>query len=102
MFFPQRQKIWPHNARYVNFITCFPQCLLRISHPTSFLVPPSTPLSKTSKLTATPKVSSDDQVKAYIKKIMSQLDKWMQRGKISKLIVVITSKEAGLDIERWQ
>ncbi|PQE13738.1 mitotic spindle checkpoint component mad2 protein [Rutstroemia sp. NJR-2017a BVV2] len=47
-------------------------------------------------------VSSDDQVKAYIKKIMSQLDKWMQRGKISKLIVVITSKETGLDIERWQ
>jgi mitotic spindle assembly checkpoint protein MAD2 len=33
---------------------------------------------------------------------MSQLDKWMQRGKISKLIVVITSKETGLDIERWQ
>lgn len=47
-------------------------------------------------------VSSDDQVKAYIKKIMSQLDKWMIHGKISKLIVVITSKETGEDVERWQ
>ena len=48
------------------------------------------------------KVSSDDQVKAYIKKIMSQLNKWMLGGKISKLVVVITSKETGEHVERWQ
>ncbi|MCJ1253978.1 Mitotic spindle checkpoint component mad2 [Lignoscripta atroalba] len=47
-------------------------------------------------------VSSDDQVKAYIKKIMSQLNKWMISGKISKLVVVITSKETGEHLERWQ
>ena len=47
-------------------------------------------------------VSSDDQVKAYIKKIMSQLNKWMLGGKISKLVIVITSKETGENIERWQ
>ncbi|CAG8974712.1 hypothetical protein HYALB_00010104 [Hymenoscyphus albidus] len=47
-------------------------------------------------------VSSDDQVKAYIKKIMSQLDKWMVGGKISKLVVVITSKDTGEPVERWQ
>ncbi|KIW61544.1 hypothetical protein PV05_01654 [Exophiala xenobiotica] len=47
-------------------------------------------------------VSSDDQVKAYIKKIMSQLNKWMVGGKISKLVVVITSKETGEHVERWQ
>ncbi|EHL03286.1 putative Mitotic spindle checkpoint component mad2 [Glarea lozoyensis 74030] len=47
-------------------------------------------------------VSSDDQVKAYIKKIMSQLDKWMVGGKISKLVVVITSKDTGETVERWQ
>ncbi len=47
-------------------------------------------------------VSADDQVKAYIKKIMSQLDKWMQRGKISKLVIVITDKDTGEHIERWQ
>ena len=47
-------------------------------------------------------VSSDDQVKAYIKKIMSQLNKWMRHGKISKLVVVITSKETGEHVERWQ
>ncbi|PQE03724.1 Mitotic spindle checkpoint component mad2 protein [Rutstroemia sp. NJR-2017a BBW] len=83
-----------------NFITCPAHFLLRTSYPSpSFL---HTPPQKPRKLTPTPQVSSDDQVKAYIKKIMSQLDKWMQRGKISKLIVVITSKETGLDIERWQ
>ena len=47
-------------------------------------------------------VTSDDQVKAYIKKIMSQLNKWMTGGKISKLVVVITSKETGESVERWQ
>ena len=47
-------------------------------------------------------VSNDDQVKAYIKKIMSQLNRWMINGKISKLVVVITSKETGEHVERWQ
>ena len=46
--------------------------------------------------------SVDDQVKAYIKKIMSQLSKWMLKSKISKLVVVITSKETGEHVERWQ
>lgn len=47
-------------------------------------------------------VTSDDQVKAYIKKIMSQLNKWMVGQKISKLVIVITSKETGEHVERWQ
>lgn len=47
-------------------------------------------------------VSQDDQVKAYIKKIMSQLTKWMTKSKISKLVIVITSKETGESVERWQ
>ncbi|KAL7899903.1 DNA-binding protein [Trichoderma sp. SZMC 28014] len=47
-------------------------------------------------------VSADDQVKAYIKKIMSQLDKWMVGGKISKLVIVITDKDTGEHVERWQ
>ena len=48
------------------------------------------------------KVSADDQVKAYIKKIMSQLNRWMAGGKISKLVVVITDRETGEHVERWQ
>ncbi|RPA98592.1 DNA-binding protein [Choiromyces venosus 120613-1] len=47
-------------------------------------------------------ISADDQVKAYIRKIMSQLNKWMLGGKISKLVVVITSKDTGENLERWQ
>jgi len=41
-------------------------------------------------------------VKAYIRKIMSQLNKWMLGGKISKLVIVITSKDTGENLERWQ
>jgi mitotic spindle assembly checkpoint protein MAD2 len=33
---------------------------------------------------------------------MSQLNRWMVNGKISKLVVVITSKDTGEHIERWQ
>lgn len=47
-------------------------------------------------------VSSDDQVRSYIKKIMSQLDRWMVGGKISKLVIVITDKDTGEHVERWQ
>ncbi|KAF3797790.1 Mitotic spindle checkpoint component mad2 [Colletotrichum gloeosporioides] len=47
-------------------------------------------------------LSSDDQVRAYIKKIMGQLDRWMLRGKISKLVIVITDKDTGEHVERWQ
>lgn len=33
---------------------------------------------------------------------MSQLNKWMGGGKISKLVVVITDKDSGDNVERWQ
>jgi mitotic spindle assembly checkpoint protein MAD2 len=33
---------------------------------------------------------------------MSQLNKWTIGGKISKLVVVISSKETGEHVERWQ
>lgn len=56
----------------------------------------------TSHVPNLPTVSNDDQVKAYIKKIMSQLNRWMVNGKISKLVVVITSKDTGEHVERWQ
>jgi mitotic spindle assembly checkpoint protein MAD2 len=47
-------------------------------------------------------VSADDQVKAYVKKIMGQLDRWMALGKISKLVIVVTDKDTGEHVERWQ
>ncbi|KAK4974030.1 hypothetical protein LTR28_010702, partial [Elasticomyces elasticus] len=56
--------------------------------------------AKTHKLAL--RVSQDDGVKAYIKKIMSQLDRWMKHSKISKLVIVISSKETGEPVERWQ
>ncbi|KAG5356602.1 Mitotic spindle checkpoint component mad2 [Yarrowia sp. C11] len=47
-------------------------------------------------------VTVDSEVKAYIRKIMGQLHKWLVGGKIQKLIVAITSKESGEAVERWQ
>ena len=75
----QRQEIWSQHAGWVAVfsITCLPQA-------------------------NDGPVSSDDQVKAYIKKIMGQLDKWMVGGKISKLVIVITDKDTGEIVERWQ
>lgn len=47
-------------------------------------------------------VTSDDQVRAYLKRILGQLGKWMAGSKISRLVVVISGKESGEDVERWQ
>lgn len=47
-------------------------------------------------------VSTDDDVKKYIKRIMKQLHSWMGAGKINKLIVCIVSKETADTMERWQ
>ena len=33
---------------------------------------------------------------------MSQLDRWMVGGQISKLVLVITDKDTGEHVERWQ
>ena len=71
----QRQEVWPQHARYA--------ALRQLVHN-----------DVADRLMTT--VSQDDQVKAYIKKIMSQLNKWMHKSKISKLVIVITSKDLSL------
>lgn len=65
-------------------------------------------------------VTTDDEVKSYIKRIMGQLSRtdpslvllpflliflksgWMKDGKISKLVMAIVSKDSGEVLERWQ
>lgn len=47
-------------------------------------------------------VSCDDEVKAYVKKIMDQVKKWVYGGKLSKLVVVILNKATTESIERWE
>ncbi|KAH6621866.1 HORMA domain-containing protein [Boeremia exigua] len=63
---------------------------------------PAEDFTAVKKYGLTMMVTADDQVKAYIKKIMSQLKEWMYGGKITKLVIVITSKETGEHVERWQ
>lgn len=47
-------------------------------------------------------VSCDDEVKAYIQKIMDQVKKWIYGGKLSKLVVVIINKATTENMERWE
>ncbi|KAK9487108.1 DNA-binding protein [Lipomyces starkeyi] len=47
-------------------------------------------------------VTVDEEVKAYIRRIMSQLNKWIIGGKISKLVVAVVSLDTGEVAERWQ
>lgn len=47
-------------------------------------------------------ITIDAEVKSYIRKIISQLHKWLVNGKISKLVVAIISKASGEVIELWQ
>ncbi|KAK7535220.1 DNA-binding protein [Phyllosticta citribraziliensis] len=63
---------------------------------------PAEDFSPVKKYGLTMMVSADDQVQAYIKKIMTQLRKWMQGAKINKLVIVVTSRETGEHVERWQ
>ncbi|WBW71884.1 mitotic spindle checkpoint protein Mad2 [Schizosaccharomyces osmophilus] len=47
-------------------------------------------------------VTVDEEVKTYIRKIISQLHRWTCGGKIQKVALVITNKDSGEDLERWQ
>lgn len=47
-------------------------------------------------------VSSDEDVKEYVKKIMDQVKKWIYGGKLSKLVVVIINKDTIESVERWE
>ncbi|KAG5440024.1 hypothetical protein PCK2_000632 [Pneumocystis canis] len=47
-------------------------------------------------------VTADVEVKAYIRKIMEQLHKWIEQGKVSKLVIAIISKDTLEVLERWQ
>lgn len=47
-------------------------------------------------------VTTDLEVKTYIRKIMTHLHKWIEEGKISKLVIAIVSKDTLEVLERWQ
>ncbi|ODV62359.1 spindle checkpoint protein MAD2 [Ascoidea rubescens DSM 1968] len=47
-------------------------------------------------------ISTDEEVKAYIRRILSQLNKWIYNGKINKLIVAIIDKTNDEPVERWE
>ncbi|KAK9472069.1 DNA-binding protein [Dipodascopsis tothii] len=47
-------------------------------------------------------VTVDEDVKAYMRRIMGQLHKWMSGSKIQKLVIAIVSLDTAEVIERWQ
>ncbi|KAI8805548.1 HORMA domain-containing protein [Cladochytrium replicatum] len=47
-------------------------------------------------------VSSDESVRAYLKQILAQVERWLLAKAINKLVMVITSRETREVLERWQ
>ncbi|KAI9321033.1 HORMA domain-containing protein [Dichotomocladium elegans] len=47
-------------------------------------------------------VTTNDELKAYIDQVVDQVRIWLNTSKISKLILVIKSRETGDVLERWQ
>ena len=47
-------------------------------------------------------VTTDDGLAAYLDAAMSQLKTWLERGDVTRLVVVIVEKESGETRERWQ
>ncbi|CAG8472481.1 2174_t:CDS:10 [Paraglomus occultum] len=47
-------------------------------------------------------VSADENVKSYLKKVLSQVEAWLMAKKISKLVLAIISCDTRQTLERWQ
>ncbi|CAG8516308.1 4894_t:CDS:10 [Paraglomus brasilianum] len=47
-------------------------------------------------------VSADENVKCYLKKVLSQVEAWLMAKKISKLVLAIISCDTRQTLERWQ
>ncbi|KAN0061406.1 Mitotic spindle checkpoint component mad2 [Thecaphora frezii] len=47
-------------------------------------------------------VTTDDSVADYLERAMNQLQDWLERGKVTRLVVAIVERETGETRERWQ
>lgn len=47
-------------------------------------------------------VSGDAEVRAYIRRLLSGVARWMRAGQVRKLVVVVTGRASGAVVERWQ
>ncbi|KXS17755.1 DNA-binding protein [Gonapodya prolifera JEL478] len=47
-------------------------------------------------------VSTDEKVQTYLKTLLSQVERWLMASAISKLVLVIISKDTRETVERWQ
>ena len=46
--------------------------------------------------------TTDDDLADYLDRVMSQLKKWLEQGKVRRLVVAIVEKESQETVERWQ
>ncbi|WFD26060.1 Mitotic spindle checkpoint component mad2 [Malassezia nana] len=46
--------------------------------------------------------TTDDDLADYLDRAMSQLKKWLEQGKVRRLVVAIVEKESQETVERWQ
>ena len=46
--------------------------------------------------------TTDDDLADYLDRAMQQLKKWLEQGKVRRLVVAIVEKESQETVERWQ
>lgn len=46
--------------------------------------------------------TTDDDLADYLGRAMGQLKKWLEQGKVSRLVIAIVEKESQETVERWQ
>ncbi|KAH3679925.1 hypothetical protein WICMUC_000668 [Wickerhamomyces mucosus] len=63
---------------------------------------PSDDFKSVKKYGLTLLVTHDEDIKAYIRKFMTQLHKWIINDKVSTFVLVIVNKNTGETVERWQ
>lgn len=47
-------------------------------------------------------VTADEDVKHYIRKIVTQLHRWVVQDKVSRLVLAVVNKDDAVVVERWQ
>lgn len=64
------------------------------------IYPPET-FAKVAKYGLPMLVTTDEGLKSYLGQVLTQIGGWLARGKVQKLVVVVTGADSGETLERW-
>mmetsp|Transcript_15229 Transcript_15229/g.17953 ORF Transcript_15229/g.17953 Transcript_15229/m.17953 type:complete len:219 (-) Transcript_15229:1876-2532(-) len=64
------------------------------------IYPPET-FKRTTKYGLAMLMSTDENLQAYLQKILTQVRHWLMEGKVTRLVLAISGLETGENLERW-